>query len=241
MKQKNIKTINWLGFGISIIISLILSFIYCYFSEKWQEFVNTFLSMTALPALFISFAVFNNLSDVRKQIEKENKLKKFYDRREQQELDNFLNDYFDYYKTNSNSLLKDIENVLLQKAGFSQDFLNRVKQNCFSCEQAIYRYRYVKSWISIYGRDLEAKGEENVYSFDIQSITNLPKLLSNGYSVRDQIKDKEFCQSLQKGLIEFEKLCDYLIREAGKGESRTPKENQGESQKQNLAGGDFFG
>lgn len=241
MEQKIIKRINWQGFGISIIISLILSVVYCYFSEKWQEFVNIFLSMTALPALFISFAVFNNLSDVKKQIEKENKLKKFYDRREQQELDNFLNNYSNYYKTYSQSLLKDIENVLLQKTGFSPDFFSRVNKNCYVCAQSIDSYRYVKSWISIYGRDLEAIGEENVYSFDVQSINNLPNLLSNGYSVREQIKDREFCQNLQKGLTEFEKLCDYLIIEAGRGESRSSKENQGESQQQNLAGGDFFG
>ena len=123
MEQKIIKRINWQGFAISIFISLLLSVVYCYFLEKWQELVNIFLSMTALPALFISFAVFNNLSDVKKQIEKENKLKKFYDRREQQELDNFLNNYSNYYKTYSQSLLKDIENVLLQKTGFSPDFL----------------------------------------------------------------------------------------------------------------------
>ena len=115
-----------------------------------------------------------------------------------------------------------------------------MKQNCYSCKQSIDSYIYVKSWVSINGRDLEITGEENVYSFDIQSINNLPNLLNNGYSNREQIKDKDFCQNLQKGLTEFEKLCDYLIIEAGKGESSLSKEDQGESQQQNLAGGEFF-
>lgn len=245
MSDLNIKKIDWKGFCISIVVSVLLSFIYCYFLgelnwQNWADVVNIFLSMTALPALFISFAVFNNLNDVKKQIEKENKLKNFYDRREQQELNNFLNNYSNFYKTNSQSLQKDIENILLDKTGFSQNFHDRVKQNCYSCKQSIDSYRYVKSWVSINGRDLEITGEENVYSFDIQSINNLPNLLNNGYSNREQIKDKDFCQNLQKGLTEFEKLCDYLIIEAGKGESSLSKEDQGESQQQNLAGGEFF-
>lgn len=77
MEQKIIKRINWQGFAISIFISLLLSVVYCYFLEKWQELVNIFLSMTALPALFISFAVFNNLSDVKNKLKKRINLKNF--------------------------------------------------------------------------------------------------------------------------------------------------------------------
>ena len=82
MNSEKVKKVDWQGLGISIFVSVILSFIYCYFLgklkwEEWPEVVNVFLSMTSLPALFISFAVFNNLNDVKKQIEKENKLKKF--------------------------------------------------------------------------------------------------------------------------------------------------------------------
>ena len=243
LKKQNIRKINIYWFLSSLAFSAIISLLLSLGSKNWCKFIPDTLSLTALPALFISCLVLTSIDDVRKQIKSEEESRDFFDRRKNQALSLFVKDYENNFKTNSRSLRDDLKKIILNESDFSKEFIKRIRKISLDCFQSLESYSYVETRINIRRvQKTESSADETQSSLDIDLdiLSNLKVDLRSCYnSNKDDFKNPEFCEQLLKHLNDFDHFCDFLIKESQGSEVMNEQvSSEGAETSQDM--GDFY-
>ena len=230
---------------MSLFFSAIIPLLLSLASKSWHKFIPDTLSFTALPSLFISCLVLTSIDDVRKQIKSEEESRDFFDRRKTQALYLFVKDYENSFKTNSRSLINDLNKIILGESDFSEEFNKRIRKISLECFQSLdsYSYSYVETRINIRrAQKTEASIDETQRSLDIdlEILNNLKANLRSCYSLnKDDFKNPEFCLELSKYLKDFDYFCDFLIEES-KGSEMMNDQVSSEESENSQDMGDFY-